>query len=69
MASSRPTGPDALAGLGLKADALGVDAEDVGQALADGLAMGKQLGTLGEDDAVDVDDFPAESQRRRPRRL
>ena len=60
MASSWPIGADALARLGLQADALGLDAEDVGQPLADGLAMGEELGTLGEDDAVDVDDLPAQ---------
>ena len=60
MASSRPIGADALAGLGLQADALGLDAEDVGHPLADGLAMGQELGTLGEDDAVEVDDLPAQ---------
>ena len=46
--------------LPLQADALGLDAEDVGQPLADRLAMRQQLGPLGEDDAVDVDDPPAE---------
>ena len=37
-------GADAFAGLGLEADALGLDAEDVGQPLADGLAVGESLG-------------------------
>ena len=54
---SAPTPSPVLA---LQADALELDAEDVGQPLADGLAMGEQLGPLGEDDAVDVDDLPAE---------
>ena len=53
-------GADVLAGLALQPDPLGLDAEDVGQPLADGLAVGEQLGPLGEDDAVDVDDPPAQ---------
>jgi hypothetical protein len=53
-------GADALAGLCLQTDALDFDVEDVGQPLADDLAMGEKLGTLCEDDAVDVDDSPAE---------
>ena len=48
--------PKVLAGLGLQADTLQLDAEDVGQALANRLTMRGQLGPLGEDDAVDVDD-------------
>ena len=60
MASSRPTGPTPSPVLALQADALGLDAEDVGQPLADRLAMGQQLGPLGEDDAVEVDDLPAD---------
>ena len=33
-------------------------------ALADGLAVGEQLGPLGENDAVDIDDVPAEQFHR-----
>ncbi len=51
---------DVLAGLALQADPLGLDAENVGQPLADRLAMRQELGPLGKDDAVDVDDPPAD---------
>jgi len=54
-------GPDAFAGLGLQANTLNLDVENLGQALPNRLPMWKEFWTLREDDTVDVDNLPAQS--------
>ena len=46
----------AFARLAFEPDPLGLDLQDVGNPLANGLAIGQELGPLGEDNAIDVDD-------------
>ena len=55
-----PDRAHAFTGLALQADPLGLNLQDVGDPLADGLAIGQELGPLGKDNAIDVDNAKAD---------